>query len=130
MKRIYPIAIIIIVLAISSVLFLTQYKSYHIIKEQTFPNGGSQTMDIQFKIEKAEKPWKFQLNIIAEYGDVMVSLLTEQDEFLWFENLYEGIYEYEFIHTEELKFRIRIPSYTDAQEVELKILAWKSFLGW
>lgn len=130
MKRVYSVAIIIIVLAISSVFVLTQYKSYHVIKEQSIPTGGSATMDIPFKIEKAEKPWKIQLDIIAEYGDVMVSLFTVQDEFLWFENLYEGTYEYEFIHTGELKFEIRIPSYTDVQVIELKVLAWKSFLGW
>ena len=115
-------------MAIGSVFVLTQYKSYHVVKEQIIPTGGSATMEIPFKIDNVEKPWKLQLNIKAEYGDVTVGLLTAQDGILWFETMYEGTYEYEFIHTEELKIRIHIPSYTDAQEIELKILAWKSFL--
>lgn len=130
MKRIYPIALFIIFLAIGSVFVFTQYKLYLVIIEQPIPIGGSSTMDIPFTIEKAEMPWKLQININAEYGDVLVSLLTAQDEYLWYIGLYSGNYEYEFIHTGDLKIRIRIPSYTDAQEIKFKILAWKSFLGW
>ena len=129
MKRIYPIAIIIIVLAISSVLVLTQYKSYHVIKDQIIPTTSGQSMDITFTIENVEKPWKVQFNIKAEYGDLLVGLYTAQDELLWFENMYNGDHEYEFIHTGELLFRVRVPSYMMAQEITLTVLEWKPLLG-
>ena len=131
MKRnsIIVISIFVIVVAIGSFLVLTQYKSYQVIKDQIIPIGGSARMEIPFKIDNVEEPWKLQIEIKTDYGDVLVDLLTAKDEKLWFIMLYSGSYEYKFIHTGDLKIVIRIPSYTDAQTIKFKIVAWKSYIG-
>ena len=129
LNRVYPITIIIIVLAIGGLFLLTQYKSYHVIKEQTLTTTSSY-VEIPFIIEKADKPWKIQIKIQSEYGDVHLKLLTAQDEILWLEHLYEGTYEYSFSNTGHLKFIFHVPSYSIIQTYEFKILAWKAFLGW
>ena len=117
-------------MAIGSVYVLTQVKSYQVIKEQTLATTRSQSVEIPFIIEKADKPWKVEINIQSEYGDVQVGLLTAQDDLLWFKSLYDGTHEYSFSNTGDLKFEFRVPSYANNQVLEFKILAWKSFLGW
>jgi hypothetical protein len=119
----------IIVLAIGSVLVLTQYKSYHVIKEQTLTTTSSY-VEIPFIIEKTDKPWKIQIKIESESNDVHVKLLTAQDNVLWSEILVEGTYNYSFSNTGHLKFIFHVPSHSLIQTYEYKILAWKSFLGW
>ncbi len=129
LKRFLPLTIIIIIFAVGIVLGLTQYKSYHVIKEQTLTTMSSY-VEIPFIIEKADKSWKIQIKIESESNDVHVGLLTAQDNVLWSEILVEGTYEYSFSNTGHLKFIFRVPSYSIIQVYEFKILAWKSFLGW
>ena len=129
LKRFLPLTIIIIIFAVGIVLGLTQYKSYHVIKEQTLITMSSY-VEIPFIIEKADKSWKIQIKIESESNDVHVGLLTAQDNVLWSEILVEGTYEYSFSNTGDLKFIFHVPSYSIIQVYEFKILAWKSFLGW
>ena len=117
LKRFLPLTIIIIIFAVGIVLGITQYKSYHVIKEQTLTTTSSY-VEIPFIIEKADKPWKIQIKIQSEYGDVHVSLLTAQDDFLWSEILYEGTYEYSFSNTGHLKFIFHVQSYSIIQRHE------------
>ena len=133
MKRIY-LVIPIVVLVIGSVLVLTQYKSYQVIKEQNYQSFETALPDILFYIEKADKPWKLQI-IIQESGSfdyVSVRLMTAEDSYLWSKILEDGTYEYEFINTGDLKLRFQVPSWggESIQKIEYKIVAWKSFLGW
>ena len=129
LKRFLTLTIIIIIFAVGIVLGITQYKSYHVIKEQTLTTTSSY-VEIPFIIEKADKSWKIQIKIESESNDVHVGLLTAQDNVMWSEILVEGTYEYSFSHTGDLKFIFHVPSYSIIQEDEFKILAWKSFLGW